>query len=81
MDTNEQHTKSLILELEAAKQDLIQVVNKALGNRNLSCYVLEPILSEICLQVKEGARQELIMERTRLTESTTAVRENCDSTK
>lgn len=52
--------RPLILEIEDAKQEIIQSVNKAI-QRGLPCYVIDMILSEIYTQVKEGAKNELVM--------------------
>ena len=53
--------KPLILEMDEAKKEIIQVINNAIQVRKLPCYLLDTILSEISLQIKEGAEQELAM--------------------
>jgi hypothetical protein len=55
--------KPLILEMDEAKIEIIQVINKAIQVHKLPCYVLDMILSEVCAQIKEGAKQELNMAR------------------
>lgn len=56
----EKMQRPLILEIEDAKQEMINVVNKAI-HRGLPCYIVNMILSDICIQVKEGAKSELAM--------------------
>ena len=55
--------KPLILEMDEAKKEIIQVINNAIQVRKLPCYLLDMILSEIGAQIKEGAEQELAMAR------------------
>lgn len=55
--------KPLILEMDEAKIEIIQVINKAIQVHKLPCYVLDMILSEVGAQIKEGAKQELNMAR------------------
>ena len=55
--------KPFILEIDEAKAEIIQVVNNAIQVRKLPCYMLDMVLSEICVQIKEGAKQELAMAR------------------
>ena len=55
--------KPLILEMDEAKQEIIQVINNAIQVRKLPCYIIDTFLSEICAQIKEGAKQELAMAR------------------
>lgn len=51
--------KPLILEIEEAKAELVEAVNKAIQVHKLPCYMVDLILQGIVAQVKEGARQEL----------------------
>lgn len=60
--------KSFILEMDEAKMEMIQVINKAIQVRKLPCYLIDMALSEICSQVKEGAKQELTMARVQMEE-------------
>lgn len=53
--------KPLILEIEEAKAELVQAVNKAIQVHKLPCYMVDLILQGVVAQVKEGARQELEM--------------------
>lgn len=55
--------KPLILEMDEAKIEIIQVINKAIQVRKLPLYILDMVLSEIGSQIKEGAKQELNMAR------------------
>lgn len=51
--------RPLILELNEAKVDIARMVNRALRDRGIPCYLMEPIISEVLAQVREGARNEL----------------------
>ena len=62
----EENKKPFLLELDEAKNEIIQVVNKALHTHNLSCYLVDLILSEIGSQVKEGAKQEILMAKVQM---------------
>lgn len=53
--------KPLILEIEEAKAELIEAVNKAIQVHKLPCYMVDLILQGIVAQIKEGTRQELEM--------------------
>ena len=65
MDKKEQNTemkqKSFILEMEEAKLEMIQVINNAIQVRQLPCYLIDMILSELGAQIKEGAKNEIAM--------------------
>ena len=58
--------KPLILEIEEAKLEIIQTINNAIQVRKLPCYLIDTILSEICTQIKEGARQEIAMAKAQI---------------
>ena len=60
--------KSFILEIDEAKMEIIQVINNAIQVHKLPCYCVDMILSEICSQIKEGAKQELAMARAQVQE-------------
>ena len=51
--------KSIILEMDEAKQELVQCVNDILANHRLSCYLIEPMVAELYSQVKASAQNEL----------------------
>ena len=53
--------KPLILEMDEAKLEIIQVINNAIQVHGLPCYIVDMILSEIGAQIKEGAKNELAM--------------------
>jgi hypothetical protein len=55
--------KSIILEIEEAKEELICCVNDILKKHNLNCYLIEPTFAELYAQVKAGARNELAQAR------------------
>ena len=51
--------KSLILELDEAKQELVQSVNDIMAKHGLNCYLLEPAFAELYAEMKAGAQREL----------------------
>ena len=61
--------KPFILEMDEAKAEIIQVINNAIQVRKLPCYILDTILTEIGVQIKEGAKQELAMARQQMEQS------------
>ena len=55
--------KSIILEIEEAKQELVQSVNDMMAKHRLPCYLIEPVFTELYNQVKAGAQNELAQAR------------------
>lgn len=55
--------KSIILEMDEAKQELVQCVNDILVKHRLSCYLIEPMFAELYAQVKASAQNELAQAR------------------
>ena len=51
--------RSIILELDEAKQELVQCVNEILAKHRLSCYLIEPMFTELYAQVQASAQKEL----------------------
>lgn len=64
----EENQKPFILEIDEAKQEIIQVINNAIQVHKLPCCILDMILSEISSQVKEGAKQELAIAKQQMSE-------------
>ncbi len=64
--SNEEHKKArpLILEIEDAKNELLCVINRAIGERRIPCYMLRMILSGIYDEVAAKARAEIEYLRT-----------------
>ena len=54
--------KPLIIMLNETKMEMASVINNAIQN-NIPCYLLEPIMSELLYQIREGAKNELQMAR------------------
>lgn len=52
-------TRPLILEINDAKAEIVQIVNSALQKRGLPCYMVADILENVLGQIREGARKEL----------------------
>lgn len=55
--------KSIILEMDEAKRELVQCVNDILQNHGLSCYLIEPMFAELHAQIKSSAQNELAQAR------------------
>lgn len=55
--------KSIILEMDEAKRELVQCVNDILQNHGLSCYLIEPMFAELYAQIKSSAQSELAQAR------------------
>lgn len=55
--------KSIILEIEEAKQELIQCVNDIMRKHGLNCYLMEPMFADLYAEVKAGAQRELAQAR------------------
>ena len=52
--------KPLIIELNEVKAELASVINNVI-QRGVPCYFIEPIISELLYQIRDGARNELRM--------------------
>lgn len=50
--------KPFVIEMDETKRDLVSVVDTAIQERKIPCYVLEMLLSDILSQVQEVARRE-----------------------
>lgn len=70
--------KPLILEMDEAKQELIQWVNSTLQVRKLPFYIIDMMWSEIGAQIKEGAKNELDMARQQVQEQQVQEEQNND---
>jgi hypothetical protein len=62
----EEKQKPFILEMDEAKTEIIQVINKAIQVRKLPCYLIDMLMSEIGASIKEGAKQELAMAKAQM---------------
>lgn len=60
--------KPFILEMEEIKMELIKVINNAIQERKMPCYIVDTLLAEIVAQVKEGAKNELEMAKKQVEE-------------
>lgn len=58
--------KPIILEIEEAKQELIQCVNDIFRKHGLNCYLIEPAFGEVYAQIKAGAQNELAQARNQI---------------
>ena len=55
--------KSIIIELDEAKRELVQCVNGILQKHGLNCYLIEPAFAELYAQIKATAQNELVQAR------------------
>lgn len=55
--------KSIIIEIDDAKKELIQCVNNILSKHGLNCYLMESAFAELYAEVKVTARRELAQAR------------------
>lgn len=62
--------KPLIVELDDAKQELVQCVNDILQKHGLNCYLIEPVFAELYTQIKTTAKQELAQARAQINNDT-----------
>ena len=60
--------KSIILELDEAKQELVQCVNDIMARHGLNCYLIEPMFAELYAQIKASAQRELTQARAQAAE-------------
>lgn len=51
--------KSLILEIEEAKIEMVQAINNIIQTHKLPYYIIEMIFENIHSQIREGAKSEL----------------------
>ena len=59
----EQKQRPIILEIDEAKKELVECVNRILQTHKLSCYLIEPIFSELYSQIWASAQNELVQAR------------------
>lgn len=63
--------KPIILELDEAKQELIQCANEIVRKHSLNCYLMEPTFAELYTEVKAEAKRELAQAKTMYESATT----------
>lgn len=61
MEENREIQKPLILEIDEAKTELINVINNAIQVHRLPLYIVDMMLTEIGTQIRDGAKSELAM--------------------
>lgn len=61
MEENKEIQKPFIIEIDEAKKEMIQCINNILQTHKLPCYFVDMIMTEVGVQIKEGAKQELAM--------------------
>ena len=59
MDEHKKSPIPMVIEVDEFKQSIVQLVNDAVRVRRIPYFILEPILSDITMQVREGAKEEL----------------------
>lgn len=55
--------KSIILEMDEAKQELMQCTNDIMQRHGLNCYLMEPTFAALYAEVKAQAQRELAQAR------------------
>ena len=55
--------KSIILEMDEAKQELIQCVNEIMRKHGLNCYLMEPMFAQLYTEMQAEAQRELAQAR------------------
>lgn len=55
--------KSIILEMDEAKQELVQCINEIMRKHGLNCYLMEPTFAKLYAEMKAGAQRELAQAR------------------
>ena len=70
--------KPIILEMDEAKQELVQCVNEILSKHRLSCYLIEPMFAELYAQVKASAQNELAQARAQMAETQVQVEDGAE---
>ena len=58
--------KSIILEMDEAKRELIQCVNDIMQRHGLNCYLMEPTFADLYAEVKATAQKELAQARAQM---------------
>ena len=53
--------RPFILEIDEAKNEIVQVINNTIQTHKLPCYIVDMILSDVCAQVRERAKGELMI--------------------
>jgi hypothetical protein len=61
--------KPLVLEMDEAKQELVQCVNDILSRHGLNCYLIEPMFAELYREIKASAQNELARARAEMAET------------
>ena len=56
----------LIVKMERAKTSIVEFVNNIMQQEQLPCYLLEPTISEIYSEIRNGARNELEMAKQKM---------------
>lgn len=62
--------KPLIIEIDEAKQELVQCVNDILQRHGLNCYLIEPAFTELYTEIKATAKRELAQAKAQMKQST-----------
>ena len=61
--------KPLIIMLNDTKMEMVSVINNAIQNNSLPFYLIEPIMSELLAQIREGAKNELQVAREQMAQA------------
>lgn len=61
--------KPIILEMDEVKKEIVDLVNKSIQVRKLPFYFIDLILSDVCAQIKEGAKNEIMVAREQMAQN------------
>lgn len=64
--------RPLVVEMDEAKQELLQCVNSIINVHRLPCYILSPILENVYREVQSAAQNELNIARAQMKKEETA---------
>lgn len=60
----------LIVKMDEAKTSIVTLINDIMQQKQLPCYLLEPMMAEIYAQIREGAKSELEMAKKQVEQAT-----------
>ena len=70
--------KPLIIALNEFKLNMASVINGAMQRDNLPCYLIEPIISDMLSQIREGSRNELQVAKDQMDNATSDVSDDSE---
>ena len=59
MSELQKNARPMVIEVDEFKKELVKVINDAVRVRRIPYFILEPILNDVTMQVRDGAKEEL----------------------